>query len=272
VSDRQLDLFAEAGNPADRTQAAAERPRPAVSELDDATLIAAIPWASLADCRALATEAAARRLDAAVPALEALCRRFHGFGRERAVPEQEAAISALAEIGGSAAADAVGRLIGTQAVQGPGLAAALAAAVRLGVRLPAEAAAPFFRDPAPRIRVAACRCVRPSAAVMPLLLALLDDLDGEVARAAACALGRAGRGEARPVLLRLLRESPSAEVIDAAIAVADDECLVLFGRLARTRPDLAEAALAALDSAEAPRAAAIAAAARRSLADEPGMS
>jgi HEAT repeats len=261
---RQLDLFDDAGDRSDPVAAVPEgRPRPAAADLDDTALIAAIPWASLADCRALAAEAGRRRLAAAVPALEVLCRRFLGFGRGSPIPEQEAALAALAEIGGSDAAAAAARLIEGQAVQGPGLAAAVVAAAGLGVRLGGETALSLLRDPAPRTRAAACRCVRPSPAVTPMLLALLEDIDREVARAAACGLGRAGRGEARPVLLRLLREAPSAEVIDAAIAVADEECLVLFGRLARTRPDLAEAALAALDAIPSPRAATIAAAARR---------
>ena len=64
---------------------------------------------------------------------------------------------------------------------------------------------------------------------------------------AACALSRMGRSEARPVLLRLLLEAPSAAVIDALSVVADEQCLVILGRIARTRPDLADAALAALD-------------------------
>jgi hypothetical protein len=49
-------------------------------DLDDAALIAAIPRASLGDCRALVREAGRRRLMAAIPALEALCRRFRRFG------------------------------------------------------------------------------------------------------------------------------------------------------------------------------------------------
>jgi hypothetical protein len=98
-----------------------------------------------------------------------------------------------------------------------------------------------------------------------VLVELLDDIDRRVANEAACALGRMGRVEARPALLRLLREAPSAAVIDALGAVADEESLVLLGRLARTRPDLADAALEALDDSDTPRAAAIAAAARRAL-------
>ena len=53
---------------------------------------------------ALAAEAGRRRLAAAVPSLETLCRRFSGFGIDRMVPEQAAALQALAAIGGREAA------------------------------------------------------------------------------------------------------------------------------------------------------------------------
>jgi hypothetical protein len=55
-------------------------------ELDDAALIAAIPDVGQADCFDLALAAAQRGLTAAVPALEALCRRFKGFGVDHVVP------------------------------------------------------------------------------------------------------------------------------------------------------------------------------------------
>ena len=51
---------------------------------------------------------------------------------------------------------------------------------------------------------------------------LLDDTDRVVAREAACALGQMGWGEARAALLRLLREAPSAPVIDSTSSVADE--------------------------------------------------
>jgi HEAT repeat protein len=106
----------------------------------------------------------------------------------------------------------------------------------------------LLRREAPEIRAGSCRCAPSSPAAIALLTELLDDADRVVAREAACALGRMGRTEARPSLLRLLREAPSAAVIDSITAVADEECLVILGRIARTRPDLADAALAALDS------------------------
>jgi hypothetical protein len=264
VTYQQLDLFAEAGPRPETAAPAPARPPLAAAELDDGALVAAIPNASLSDCRALAAEAGRRRLALAVPALDSLCRRFHGFGLERAIPEQTAALAALAAIGGSAAATAVARLIVERVVQGPGLGAGLAAGAELGIGLPGEQVMWLLRDGTPEIRAAACRCARSSPAVVAGLIERLADLDRNVAREAALALGHMGRGEAHPSLLRQLREAPSAAVIDAVAAVADDECLVLLGRLARTRFELREAALAALDSAASPRAAAIAAAIRLS--------
>jgi hypothetical protein len=71
-----------------------------------------------------------------------------------------------------------------------------------------------------------------------------------------------GRIEARPVLVRLLREQPSEEVIDAVSSVADEECMIQLGRIARTEPTLADVALDALEGTDHPRADAIATAVR----------
>lgn len=261
---RQLDLFAGAGT--DQTAApTVDRPRLVAPELDDGALIAAIPPASLGDCRSLAAEAGRRRLAGAIAALEALCRRFQGFGIEHAIPEQTAALEALATIGGGEAGRAVTRIIVERIVQGPGLNNALEAAAQLGVGLSDNVIASLLLHQAPEIRAGGCRCARRSPATIPLLAALLDDADRAVAREAACALGRMGRTEARPSLLRLLQAAPSAAVIDSISAVADEECLVILGRIARTRPDLADAALAVLDNIGSSRAVKIAAASRRLL-------
>ena len=79
----------------------------------------------------------------------------------------------------------------------------------------------------------------------------MRDVDPDVRLAAACALGRS---VARPELVRLLRETPSLEVIDAVTTLADEDCVVLLGRIARTLPDLQEAALDALQAIDHPRA------------------
>jgi hypothetical protein len=261
--ERQLDLFAGAGQRPDEPAPAVGRPRLVAAELDDEALVAAIPSASLGDCRGLAAEAGRRRLAAAIPALDALCRRFRGFGIEQEILEQAAALEALAMIGGREAAHAVMQMIVEQVVQGPGLKSAVAVAALLGTSLPSSVAAALLRHPAPEIRASACRCAGRSPATIPLLVELLDDADDVVAREAACALGRMGRHEARPLLLRLLREQPSAAVIDAVSSVADEECLVVIGRIAQREQDLADAAFAVLEAIASPRAMTIAAAARR---------
>ena len=271
ASDRQLDLFAAAGDRADVAPAlpAAPARRAPPAELGDDALLEQIRRASIADCHVLATEAGRRRLSAAIPVLEDLCRRFRGFGLRRAIPEQLAALEGLALIGGIAAARTVARMITEHVMQGPGLAVAAEAAVRLGVRLPPECALALLRDPEPRVRAAACRCARSSPDVATVMIELLGDLHVEVSRAAACALGRVGRPEARPILLRLLCQDPSAEIIDAAASLGDEECLALLGRIGRARPDLADAALAALGDIEEPRATAIAESVRRSWSSYP---
>jgi hypothetical protein len=95
------------------------------------------------------------------------------------------------------------------------------------------------------------------------LVDLLDDLDQGVATSAACALGRMGRIEARGRLKSLLRDNPSAEVIDATSPIADEEWTVLLGRIARSGSVLADAALASLENVDHARAVVIAAAIRR---------
>lgn len=258
MSGRQLDLFSAAGRPVGAdTAAPADSPHLVASKLDDAALVSALPEARVADCRALCEEAGRRRLIAAIPALEALCRRFKGFGLEHAVPEQIAALRGLAAIRTREAAAAVSRIIAENVVQGPALHDAVHAAVVLECRVPPAVSLPLLRHNDPRVRADACRCARPHADIMPLLVDLLDDLHGVVAVAAACALGHAGRIEALPSLARLLREEPTAEVIDAVSSLADEDCIVQLGRIARTNPALSTAAMDALEAIDNPRAQAI---------------
>jgi sirohydrochlorin ferrochelatase len=229
----------------------------APASLEDAALIEAIPDAGIANAPELAAEAGRRQLAAAVPALERLCRRFVGFGSDRTIPEQLAAVEALAMIGGSPAREAIVRIIVSRVVQGPGLVSAIAAAVHLGADLPTDIALDLLRHPDPHVRASACGCIGTSPAVIPILLELMGDLDPDVRHAAASALGRLGRPETRAALIQRLRERPSPAVIEAITAVADKECVILLGRIARILPDLANAARKALEAIEHPRAAQI---------------
>jgi hypothetical protein len=255
MTERQLDFFSEGGVPPPAPAQRNGTPRKtAPSDLDDTALVAAIAEASLAGAPSLAAEAGRRQLAAAVPALEDLCRRFAGFGLERAIPEQVAALEALAMIGGPPAAQAVARIITRGAVQGPATSIAVSAAAQLDSELPAAVVVALLRHSDRGVRAAACRCVRPWPEAVSILVDLLDDLNGDVSGSAACALGRLGKPEARPVLFRLLRMAPSPEVIDAVTLVADEDCVVLLARIARTRPDLASAAIDVLHQIDHPRA------------------
>ena len=260
--EQQLDLFSASGIPAEQPVPQNLALRPAVADLDDEALVAAIPAANLGDCTALATEAARRRLSAAIPALEALCRRFAGFSIDRVAPEQSAALRGLAVIGGRDAAQAVSRLIVRRLVQGPALGRAVAVAAQLRASLPADVLLSLLRHADPDIRANACRCACRRPELIAAMIDLLEDLNRAVARSAACALGQMGRIEARPMLAGLLREEPSEEVIDAVSPVADEECMVLLGRIARSKPALSDATLNALENIDHERASAIAAAIR----------
>jgi HEAT repeat protein len=265
-ADRQLDLFSGAGFTPDRAEPEiGGRARLDPSALSDAALIQALAGASALDAPALAAEAGRRRLVAAVPALAALCRRFKGFGRDATVAEQIASLAALARIGGREAADMVGQVIAEDVVQGPGLPDAVAAAAAPGSRLPVEVVLACLRHPNPAVRADACRLAAPSAAAVAVLIDLLDDLHDSVSAVAACALGRMGRDEASPRLIRMLANTPSPEAIDAFARIADDDGVILLGRLANSHPDLAGAVLAALDETDLPRAAVVAAGVRRRL-------
>jgi HEAT repeat protein len=255
MREQQLDLFAARGHaPESHERSDPGLPELVPADLVDDALIDAIPWAGLRDAPALAAEAGRRRLARAIPALEQLCRRFAGFGLERAVPEQVAALRALAQIGGGTAARTVAGLIARDVVQGPTRKVAVGIAAQLESILPAETVMALLRHADPEVRADACRCSGPSPAVVPLLLNLTEESQSGVGIAALCALGRMGRREARPALARLLHDAPSQEVIDAIPEVADEDCVILLGRIARTRPALADAALDALEMIDHPRA------------------
>ena len=256
--ERQLDLFPVDPIGVDPVNRPVKTPRRAAA-LIDAELIAALPGADLATASSLAAEAARRRLTGAVPALDRLCRRLTGFGADRVVPEQAAAVEAMAAIGGKEARAAVARLLAERVVQGPTLAVALRAAARLGASLPPPCLSELLRNPRPEVRAGACRCIRSAQAHFELLIELLGDLHPEVATSAAIALGRTGRIEGLPVLTALLLREPSAELIDAVAPIADEKIIIILGRIARETASLRQAVLDALEQIGNPRAAMVAA-------------
>ena len=255
MKDEQFDLFSGSGLPLQRYPRAASNDTGASPEpLDDDALLAAILASGLSDGPALIEESGRRRLAKAVPVLERHCGRFAGFGVDHPIPEQEAVLHALAEIGTREATATVTRLITKAVVQGPTLKVAVSVARRIGCRFPTDVSLPLLHHADPAVRADACRCVRPSLEVVAVLVDLLDDLNEGVAVAAACALGRMGRPEARPILVRRLREAPSPEIIDAISMVVDEDCVILLGRLLQAAPILADASRSALENCGHPRA------------------
>ena len=194
-----------------------------------------------------------------MPALDRLCRRLTGFGADRVVPEQAAALEAMAAIGGKEARVGVARLLAERVVQGPTLAVALRAAGRLGVSLPPPCLTELLHNPRPEVRAGACRCIRSASAHFELLVELLGDLHPEVATSAAIALGRTGRIEGLPMLTALLLHEPSAELIDAVVPIADEKVITILGRIAQETPSLRQTVLDALEQIGNPRAAMVAA-------------
>jgi HEAT repeats len=226
--------------------------------LTDAALIAALPVARLKDCLGLAAEAGRRKLAGAVPALDRLCRRFSGWGKDALVPEQVAALDALTRIGGRSAGEVVVTGIVQSVFIGPTLGPAVVAAAALDTVLPEKTLLRLLRHGDPHLRANACRCVRASPPVTAVLIELLDDLHPAVVAAAACALGRTGRIEGRPHLTRILHEEPTPEIIEALVPIADKDDIIQLGRLAQRVPVLAPRVLNALETSDHPHAAAIA--------------
>ncbi len=206
--------------------------------LDDAALLDAVPYARREACQAYADEVVRRRLAGGIAALDALCRRFRGFGLNAPIAEQAVALDALARIGGRQAGDAVSRLIADGVVADPGLPAALHAAATLGCHLPPDTSLRLLRHPDPGIRAQAATVAAARDDVTAVLLDLLGDLNMDVADSAALALGRIGRTEARARLLRLLHAAPAADLIDAIAPIADDTCVVALNRIGRADPAL----------------------------------
>jgi hypothetical protein len=257
MADHQLDLFTGSEAPSAGRPTFPLRPGPAdPASLDDTALLAAIPASNLSNGPSLAREAGRRRLAVAIPVLQDYCRRFAGFGTAHPLPEQVAALEALGAIGGPVAAATVVTIIIHQWVQGPTLPTAVAVAARLAAPLPAASVLSFLRHPDPTVRADACHLACGGSEIVATLLDLMGDLHDGVCMAAACALARLCRSEARPLLKRALNKAPTVRVIEAIAVIADEECIVLLGRIALgASSDLAGAARDALDTIEHPLAA-----------------
>ena len=144
--DFQPDLFDDPGR--DRGEAA--RPPsvavagPPAAALSDGELIAMLPQADRSNVEALSAEVVSRALTEAVPALQALWRRFSGFGVRVPYPEQRAVLSTLARLECEAARAALRAIVLSKGLPASLLPAAARAAAEAGLGLPAAFVAPLL--------------------------------------------------------------------------------------------------------------------------------
>ena len=254
---RQLDLFAERGGVEPRHSpeaAASSAPALAVDSLSDDELLELIPNAGPSNVEAVCSEVVSRSLQATVPALEALWRRFSGFGIEKPLREQLAVVDTLARLGGTDARAALRRIVLWKGLPASLLPAALQAAASAGLALPAPFVDPLLDHENAAVRSTAFALAASANVPADRLHASLFDRSAANRRAAAVALGLRGDSRARQPLFDELERSPSTEIIEAVATVWDDDAIVRLGRCARRRPRLAGAVLDALREIGSPRA------------------
>ena len=257
TEQHQLDLFAERGGVEPRHSpptAASSAPAPAVDTLSDDDLLELIPNAGQSNVETVCREVVSRSLQAAVPALEALWRRFSGFGIEKPLPEQLAVVDTLARLGGAEARSALRRIVLSKGLPASLLPAALRAAESARLALPAPFVAPLLDHEDAAMRGAAFALAASANVPADRLHACLFARSAADRRAAAVALGLRGDSRARQPLCDELERSPSTEIIEAVAAVWDDDAIVRLGRCARRHPRLAGAVLDALRDIGSPRA------------------
>ena len=256
VGDRQPDLFDDPG----RIEGEAARPSnvaasgPPVAALSDGELIAMLPQAGRSNVEALTAEVMSRALAEAVPALQALWRRFAGFGVKVPYPEQRAVLSTLARLECEAARNALRDIVLSKGMPASLLPAAARAAAEAGLGLPAALVAPLMAHEDAAVRVAAFALAVRAGVGVGRLREGLTDPSPAVRRLAAIALGVRGDAAAREHLVEELERNPTAEAIEALAGIGDEDAIVHLGRCAERHPALAKSVLDALRDLESEKA------------------
>ena len=248
VAPTQLDLFAERGQEMPR-RVPEPMPSPAaapVKTLSDDELLDAVPKAGPSTIEAVCLEIVSRSLEPAVPALEALWRRFAGFGVEKPLPEQFAVLETLGRLEGADSRSTLRGIVLSKGLPASLLPAALQAAATAGLALPATFVGPLLDHEDALVREAGFVLAARTDVRADRLREGLFGRSAANRRAAAVALGLRGDVSARQPLYDELARFPSKEVIDAITAVWDDDAIVHLGRCARRHPLLADAVLDAL--------------------------
>ncbi|MDE0455963.1 MAG: hypothetical protein OXI15_01600 [Chromatiales bacterium] len=256
ATPNQLDLFAERGRMMARRVPEPMAPPAAapMETLSDDNLLESIEKAGPSSIEALCSEVVSRSLEVAVPALEALWRRFAGFGVEKPLREQLAVLETLARLAGADARSALRAIVLSKGLPASLLPAASQAAASAGLALPAAFVGPLLDHEDAAVRGAAFVLAARTDVSTDRLREGLFDRSAANRRAAAVALGLRGDASARQPLYDELARYPSTEVIEAITAVWDDDAIVHLGRCARRHPRLAGAVVDALRDIASPRA------------------
>ncbi len=252
----QLDLFAERGTATPRR---APKPKGSsdpgpVAKLTDSALLERIPNAGPSEVVALCDEIVTRSLKGAVPALEALWRRFVGFGIVTPLVEQLSVVDTLVRLGGADARSALSRMVLSKSLPASLLPAALQGAAEARLALPARFVGALLEHGDTAVRGAAFALAARANVAADRLRVGLRDCSAANRRLAAVALGLRGDPEARQPLYAELARFASADVIEAITAVWDDDAIVLLGRCVRRHPQLTGAVLDALREIGSPLA------------------
>ncbi len=248
----QFDLFTGGGTV---EPAAVPADKPFCPEaLSDEDILDRLPDAGIADARLLCDLIVERGLgDRAVPALEALWRRFKGFGLDRPEPQQTAVIETLEKLGTACAKRLLADIVTASDLPPALLPAALSAALSASLRLPPAFLSPLLAHADSRIREMAARLSGFGQPDVGALAACLDDTQQAVRRAAAIVLGQFGDARAKAVLLEELHRTPTGEIVEALSAIADEDIIVHLGRCAKEHPALAGRITMELEEMETPR-------------------
>ena len=249
----QWDLFGS--RPRNFAASPAPEREEALESLDDPEIVALLPKANLSNVQGLCAQVIARDLgDRAVPALESLWRRFRGYGRTGALPEQRCALDTLARIGTPPARDRLTRIIGTPDLPDALLPLALHAAVTARLVLPLSHIVPWLDHRVPEVRALAFSLARAANPPENILETGLSDSDPFVRRAALITLGTLGHTRAKPGLLVELDRNPTGEIVRALATIADADILTRLGRCARRNAALKPFILEELADLDDPRA------------------
>ena len=253
---RQPDLFDERDGggicPSQQTSAHPAPPAPAM--LSDEALVARVADGGPSDIDALCDEVAVRSLVSAVPALERLWSRFHGFGVGRPLREQVAVLETLAGLEYPEARAALRRIVLDPSLPVSLWPSVLRAAAEARLSLPAALVADFLGHADTAVRRAAFDLAPAAKVPAPRLREGLSDGHALVRVTAAAALAQLGDAAGRDVLLAELARSPTSGTIDALGLIGDDEVIVALGRCAMHHAAFAPAVIAVLSDMGEPRA------------------